>query len=560
MAISTWRTLTSFVPTCIPTLRRSPAQTYRLGDLTGGNLAINFDDFTAFRTAYNAVHGAGAFELAVGVPEPASIASLALGLLAVIGWGRIQRRPRWAVAPLPPTIANNYHRTLTISQRLQLRSDRHRGDTMTAWERIASRVLVLALTFGLVAFGGRSAYAQLTYVDADATVGSGNTGPSTAFLPGSNNNADDNLWSLRTGLASGSTIYQSGDGNGEDSPQLTTTISGLTANSFYSVYAHFWDGSGAVPDWNIRAGFNSGNLTLFANPADAADIGAQNAVLASTLTYGTAPTVFVEADRTMYAGLVGTTKSNGSGAITVFVDDLPSTIGVNQRTWYDGLSYQPTTLQSLSLRVNTTTGAVSINNDSGTSFDINYYEIRSVAGALNSGGWNSFDDQEGSDPVGTGWDETGGGSTANILSELRFLGMTTIAPSSSSGLGNAFSIGGTQDVTFAYGVPGNNILQAGFVEYFAGPAGVPGDYNQNNTVDAADFVVWRNAGATDILPNDPTPGTVNQSDYNFWRSRFGMTSGAGSVAAVAAVPEPSVAMLVVPILAMLAVKRRLRVN
>ena len=31
------------------------------------------------------------------------------------------------------------------------------------------------------------------------------------------------------------------------------------------------------------------------------------------------------------------------------------------------------------------------------------------------------------------------------------------------------------------------------------PAGVAGDYNNNGVVDAADYVVWRNAGASDTL-------------------------------------------------------------
>jgi hypothetical protein len=63
--------------------------------------------------------------------------------------------------------------------------------------------------------------------------------------------------------------------------------------------------------------------------------------------------------------------------------------------------------------------------------------------------------------------------------------------------------------------------------------GVNADYNNNGVVDAADYAVWRNAGPTDVLPNDPTSGTVDGTDYDLWRSRFGATSGSGS-----AVPEP----------------------
>jgi hypothetical protein len=53
---------------------------------------------------------------------------------------------------------------------------------------------------------------------------------------------------------------------------------------------------------------------------------------------------------------------------------------------------------------------------------------------------------------------------------------------------------------------------------------LPGDFNNNGTVDAADYVLWRNGGP---LANDPTPG-VQPDDYNYWRANFGRTVGAGS--------------------------------
>jgi hypothetical protein len=73
------------------------------------------------------------------------------------------------------------------------------------------------------------------------------------------------------------------------------------------------------------------------------------------------------------------------------------------------------------------------------------------------------------------------------------------------------------------------------------PVGVPGDYNGNGVVDAADYVLWRNGGA---LQNEGvTPGSNTPEDYTYWRSRFGATSGSGATVA-AAVPEPSAVMLV----------------
>jgi hypothetical protein len=74
------------------------------------------------------------------------------------------------------------------------------------------------------------------------------------------------------------------------------------------------------------------------------------------------------------------------------------------------------------------------------------------------------------------------------------------------------------------------------------PIGLPGDYNQNQVVDAADYVVWRDrigGGATPPLPNDDTPG-IGQDDYTRWQSNFGKIPGAASFVAV---PEPGVAMI-----------------
>jgi hypothetical protein len=69
------------------------------------------------------------------------------------------------------------------------------------------------------------------------------------------------------------------------------------------------------------------------------------------------------------------------------------------------------------------------------------------------------------------------------------------------------------------------------------PAGVPGDYNNNGAVDAADFVLWRKGGP---LLNDPTPGN-QPGDYDYWRARFGNapSGGGAGVGNPASVPEPA---------------------
>ncbi len=92
------------------------------------------------------------------------------------------------------------------------------------------------------------------------------------------------------------------------------------------------------------------------------------------------------------------------------------------------------------------------------------------------------------------------------------------------------------------------------------PPPLPGDYNNDRTVDAADYVVWRKGLDTIYTP----------VDFNIWRAHFGTVSpatGAGSGAAgyplgasaeplPAAVPEPATGLLLIGGLVALASRSR----
>jgi hypothetical protein len=83
------------------------------------------------------------------------------------------------------------------------------------------------------------------------------------------------------------------------------------------------------------------------------------------------------------------------------------------------------------------------------------------------------------------------------------------------------------------------------------PEGVPGDYNDNGAVDAADYVAWRNGGPLQNEVAGVTPGQVTADDYAAWRARFGNTSpaAAGLAAQGVAVPEPSTFLYLVVVAA-----------
>jgi hypothetical protein len=82
------------------------------------------------------------------------------------------------------------------------------------------------------------------------------------------------------------------------------------------------------------------------------------------------------------------------------------------------------------------------------------------------------------------------------------------------------------------------------------PPGLAGDYNDNGTVDAADYVVWRKNLNGTSLPNETaSPGFVDMADYTEWRAHFGNSSP--GPAAGGAVPEPTSLLLMLAAIAAL---------
>jgi hypothetical protein len=105
-------------------------------------------------------------------------------------------------------------------------------------------------------------------------------------------------------------------------------------------------------------------------------------------------------------------------------------------------------------------------------------------------------------------------------------------------------------------------IDAGAAYLFNVPAAIPGDFNLDGQVDAADFVVWRNAAGetgSGIAGDGNGDGTVNDADYQLWRANFGLTAPAGPAALQgAAVPEPATIMLLKFAIALLIPRRQSR--
>lgn len=128
------------------------------------------------------------------------------------------------------------------------------------------------------------------------------------------------------------------------------------------------------------------------------------------------------------------------------------------------------------------------------------------------------------------------------------------------------------------------------IDNFRSETAVAGDYSHNGTVDAADYVLWRNTlgnKSPDLqTPTDVPPGNyevasladmtangdvggncnfnsencevINQADYDFFRARFGLTASGSGVGSGGAVPEPTaIALVVCAVAALLGSRRRL---
>jgi hypothetical protein len=170
-------------------------------------------------------------------------------------------------------------------------------------------------------------------------------------------------------------------------------------------------------------------------------------------------------------------------------------------------------INNLVLSVDPVTGQATMHNTSPFTVAIDGYTISSAGGSLNSNpaAWSSLQDQ-----VGNTWAEANLKDTR--VSELQSNGSTTLLANNGTtfNLGGLFNTADPKDLVFQFVLANGN---------------VPGDYNDDGTVNAADYTVWRNhLGETFQLQNEvdnTTPGMVTPEDYDAWKANFGSTSGVG---------------------------------
>lgn len=195
-----------------------------------------------------------------------------------------------------------------------------------------------------------------------------------------------------------------------------------------------------------------------------------------------------------------------------------------------------TSIDALTLEVNTVTGNIAIKNDTLTEFDINSYRIASPDNDLNFAGWSSLSDNaidaidadiDVDSIVGNGigetWDEAAG-SDNGVLAESFLLGSSVFAAGRSESLGSAFQTGGAETLEFQYRDAVSGAISDGNVVYVT--TGLAADVDTDGDVDGADFLIIQRTN----------PALISQ-----WQIEYGANTN--PLAAAQAVPEPTTALL-----------------
>lgn len=213
----------------------------------------------------------------------------------------------------------------------------------------------------------------------------------------------------------------------------------------------------------------------------------------------------------------------------------------------------------LFLQIDTVYGEVSLINTSATPYEIAGYEMTSELGGLRAAGFVPLDQQDRpgfppGDGLGNGW-EVAGIPDSGFMAEQNLLGSSTLPADGRITLGAAYDTASDhRDVVFKLLLADNTVLTVDSVVYVDDPAGIPGDFDGDMAVTAADYTVWRDtmgdAVATGSQADANYDGLINTADYLVWRANYGnLAPLAAGLQAAHETPEPAASALLLIALA-----------
>jgi hypothetical protein len=555
------------------------AETYPMGDLNG-DLVNNRLDFRLFKTDYNAANGAGAFEaMLAGVPEPTALSML---LVACAGLLQLRRRScsRWASVSVrvcrPARCGQQTNSRFAVLATTLLVAGlaghanaavKHRYSFNEGVIGDASNRTIIdsvGSANGVVLGAGSSASASQLILNGGASATAAYVDLPNGIISDLTDASFEAWYTINTAQSWGR-IFDFGSTAGGTNGELTGPGGGGNGQDFL-----FYSPVRGTNLAQQRVGFGNQDLLFGGTQAGNAGAGVYSDLdpeFNHVLTQQYHAVVVVDADgagagqATVALYINGAAPNPGGGQTNPFpvahqlgnLNDVNNWLGrsnwtadanfggsFNEFRIYDhAMSESEITnnfligpdaasgATAVSLQVNKSNGQVSLVNNLNQPLQIDYYELSSVAGALNPAGWTGID---GNTPSGQGWDKSGA-SNAGSLIELYLpeagytfpaLGQLPIGAAFNPAI---FGPGNDGDVQFGL-VLNSGAFLSGNVSYVTS-VGVPGDYSNNGRVDAADYVIWRK--------NPATFGGL--AGYNTWRTNFDRTFGSGAGAA-AAVPEP----------------------
>jgi hypothetical protein len=189
-----------------------------------------------------------------------------------------------------------------------------------------------------------------------------------------------------------------------------------------------------------------------------------------------------------------------------------------------GEAYLPDHPTKLQLHLDPTTGDAVIRNDTGGPISFDGYSIADTAGSLLSDAWISLEDQQYDSGI---WVETT--PYANLIAELTTDFHSTLAPGQALYLGRVADPSLIESLSFKYYLSDTQTLNEGLVLLTdAGAPHLPGDYNGDEVVDAADYTVWRDQLGSSIDSFSGADGNgdgrVDASDHRIWSRQYGKRS------------------------------------
>lgn len=262
----------------------------------------------------------------------------------------------------------------------------------------------------------------------------------------------------------------------------------------------------------------------------------------STTNIGDGTSLRIDGDT---LGSTGTPLSTVSGAQFVRVQYIGSVAAPhNVMTLAEVQVWAPDT--KLEVIVDPTTGRSVMRNISDVPVMFDGYALRDTSPSLLPNEWLSLQDQSYDAGI---WFEAAPNPTS--LVELTIQSATTLMPGQSIYLGELVDPSIATNLTFEHFYSSTSLLSPGSIRF--GDPGVPtlpGDYNNDHTVDTADFTVWRDALGETVVSFTAADGNgdgrVDASDYHVWLSSYGTSQPALTMATGTASPQQAGTTLAEP--------------